>query len=137
MIICLCLLNTSCHNGIHGLFLLGCTLISDKSAGLKLDKALGLGVGLALEVPELVPLEDKPSLLPGLDAPTLLGAETLLIGRLQTCNTHTKFFKLEKKEKKKGSEKEKKQKTIIYLKKIFTLTDLDIYMYILMYLFCC
>ena len=87
------LLNTSCHNGIHEFLLLGVALISDKSTGLKLDKAGGLGVGLALEVPELVPLEDKPSLLPGLDAPTLLGAETLLIGRLEACNAHLKFLR--------------------------------------------
>lgn len=91
------LLDTSCHDRVHGFFLLGDTLISDESAGLELDKALGLGVGLTLEVPQTVPLEDEPSLLPGLDASTLLGAETLLISRLQACNAHMKFFKLKNK----------------------------------------
>ena len=100
------LLDASGHNRVHWFLLLGTALVSDKSTGLKLDETLGFGVGLPLEVPQTVALQNKPTLLPGLDATTLLGAETLLVCGLQACHAHTKFFEL-------------KKKYIIYINKMF------------------
>ena len=79
----------------HGLLLLaGGALVADERGGLQLNEALRDRVGLGLEVPQLVPLQNKPAPLPRLDGPTLLCQVAILVVWLQARNRYLQLCQL-------------------------------------------
>ena len=73
----------------HGLLLLaGRALVADERGRLQLNKPLRDRVGLGLEVPQLVPLQNKPAPLPCLDGTTLFCQVAILVVWLQARDRH-------------------------------------------------